>query len=343
MRWHHEIDHAVVLGHKTFVDDADLPGPDEVWAASQREALEVLLAGRWQESHGWVERIWERSQDLRQAGFRAFHVHVGSTASVAASFYRESGGMDSELKLGEDVELGYRLALRGGVLIGDREARSWHLGRSTLMQRERQVQRYNAPFIADRVPDFRRLRTKRGRTYRVPLVEVVLDARGRGYEEVRATVDAVLRSEPGDVRCVVLGHWSALGNERRHPLEDDLMDHRLICAEYAGEVRVVLAEDLSPTPFPTPFRVRLPLGWRPGTALSEVTRDMQRREHGLRVVRLADGQLARFEAAAAFERALRVKRVEEDLDAVVEQVSGVSWADGAENGFAPVVNRRDPG
>jgi glycosyltransferase involved in cell wall biosynthesis len=335
LRWHHQIDHAVVLGHKTFVDADNLPDVAHVAEAVQQDALEALVARRWTQGHEWVEQTWARSGDLKQEGFRAFHVHVGATASVGRELYDAAGGMDPDLKLGEDIELGYRLALKGGVLIGDREARSWHLGRSTLMQHEQRVKRYNAPHMADRVPDFRRLRQKRGRTYRVPLMEVVVRAAGRPYEQVKSSVDGVLRGEPGDIRCALLGPWSALHDDRRSPLDDDQLDLRLLHAEYGSDARVVLVETLSPTAFPTPFRLHLPGGWRPAAPLGEVARGMQRREQGLHTEALPDGQIARLEVTAAVERALRLRRSGEDLDDVVAQVSVASSLEHVQLGLVP--------
>jgi glycosyltransferase involved in cell wall biosynthesis len=335
LRWHHQIDHAVVLGHKTFVDADDLPDVVEVAEAVERDTVEALLAHRWVEGHEWVEQVWARSEDLKREGLRAFHVHVGSTASVGRELYDAAGGMDPELKLGEDIELGYRLALKGGVLVGDREARSWHLGRSTLMEHEQRVKRFNAPHMADRVPDFRRLRLKRGRTYQVPLMEVVVEASAHSYEQVKAAVDGVLRTEPGDIRCAIRAPWSVLRDERRRPLDDEHLDLRLLRAEYESDYRVAFVETLPPTAFPTPFRLHLPGGWRPGGSLGEVARGLQRLERGLYTERLPDGQLARLEVTAAVERALRVRAPAEDLDDVVSQVSAAATAGDLRLGLVP--------
>lgn len=334
MRWHHLLDHAVVLGHKTFVDPEDLPPVAEVADAVRDDRLDALFAGRWTSDHEWVEKIWRRSDDLTRSGFRAFHVHVGATASVPRAFYRASGGMDAGLKLGEDVELGYRMAVRGAVFVADREARSWHLGRSTLMEREQEVQRYNAPFIAERVPDLRKFRTTRGRSYRVPLVEVVVDTRDHTFEEVRYTVDGVLQGAPSDVHCLLVGPWGGLDDRRRHPLGDPMLDTRLVREEYAGEGRVSFVEAPPVSAFPALFRMHLPTGWRPGgCTVEDLVLEMQRRAQGLRSVLLPDGSVVRLERTTAFERARRVMRAGEDLDDVVDEVSATWWSEGVEDGF----------
>ncbi len=93
-----------------------------------------LFAGRWTAPHEWVEEHLERTHGLTANPTTSYLVHVGASASVGRDLYLDSGGMDPALKAGEDIELGYRLAQQGAVCsCPDREARSWHLGRSTLM------------------------------------------------------------------------------------------------------------------------------------------------------------------------------------------------------------------
>ncbi len=248
--------------------------------------------------------------------------------------------------------------MRGAVFVADRGATSWHLGRSHLMRLESLVQRYNTPFVAQRVPDFRKFRQCRGRSYQVPYIEVVIPVAGHAWELVKYTVDGVLQAQPSDLRCVLVGPWGDLHDERRQLLQDDALDLRLVQEEYASDRRVVMAEAAEPTAFPAQFRLRLPVGWRPGAmTLERLTREMQRRSQGLRSVILGAGQVARLERTAAFERARRVRSPGETIDDAVDTVSETWWSDGAEDGFecpevpleppakpgpAPQVDRADP-
>lgn len=334
MRWHHTTDHAVVLGHKLFVDTTDLPPVTEVHQAVLDHRLAEFFAGRWVDEHDWVEKIWQRSDDLKTAGFRAFHVHVGATASVSHDLYADAGGMDASLRLGEDVELGYRLAMKGAVFVAERRATGWHLGRSTLMRHQQEIQRYNSPFIAQRVPDFRKFRQDGGRSYLVPYIEVVVDTDDHSWEQVKYTVDGVLRARPADLRCLLVGRWSELNEERRDPLQDPLLELRLLREEYGGDPRVALVEKLEPSAFPAMFRLHLPVGWRPGeSTLAKLTLEMQKRAQGLRSVSLGDGQVVRLERTAAVERAMRVIREGEELDDAIGAVSDSSSSEGADEGF----------
>jgi len=60
---------------------------------------------------------------------------IGMTGSVTKALYLDSDGFDRTLRLGEDMHLGHSLAQAGGVFVVDREARSWHLGRSQVLRR----------------------------------------------------------------------------------------------------------------------------------------------------------------------------------------------------------------
>jgi GT2 family glycosyltransferase len=338
LRWHHLLGYAVVLGTKTFVDVAEgLPEPDVVAQAVRDGRTDELFAGRWTARHEWVEEHLERTDGLTANPTSSYLVHVGASASVRRDLYLDTGGMDPGLKASEDVELGYRLAQQGAVFVPDAEARSWHLGRSTLMGAQEAVNRYNRPFVTDRVPDLRHWRTK-GRSYTVPWVEVVVDTSGHTFEEVRHSVNGALTGSVADVHAVVVGPWSRLTDARHRLLEDPDRDLRMLRAELVGDPRVRFAEELPRTAFPAPFRLLLPAGWSPGPdTVRRLAREMTRRDRGLVSLLLPDGRVSRLERTSAFHRAARVTTEGTDepsrLDEVVDQVSQTWWFDAVEEGF----------
>lgn len=326
-RWHHLIDHAVVLGHKWFVD----PGPLLAIEPNAEGRLHEVFADVEQERH-WVEDVWDKTDDLRAAGPRALRTHVGATASLRRSLYDESGGMDTGLRLGEDIDLGYRLAEQGAVFVADREARSWHLGRSHQQHRQDDVNDYNQPFLTDRVPDLQPQR-RRGRLYTVPYLEVVLDTRGQDHRNVQAVVDSVLASSLADLSVTLLGDWSAIGEDRISPLDDPQKSARLIQASYAGDPRVHLLRDAGPRR--GQFRMTLAnADWAPAPeTLASLVMHLERTHHGLRQVMMPDGTSARVERTAAVARARRVSRPGEDLDDVVDELFGSWWVEAGDAGF----------
>lgn len=336
LRWHHLLDHAVVLGHKWFVD----PDPLLAQAPDASGRMHDVFADKEQERH-WVEDVWDKTDDLRAAGPRALRTHVGATASLRRTLYDESGGMDTTLRLGEDIDLGYRLAEVGAVFVADRAAKAWHLGRTHQQQRQDEVNDYNQPFLTDRVPDLQPQR-RRGRLYSVPYLEVVLDSRGEEHGAVQAVVDSVLASSLADLAVTLLGDWSAISEERIHPLDDPQKPARLLRASYAGEPRVTLAESL---PAPTgQFRLVLGnAGWAPtAETLGTLVLHLERTHHGLRQVMMPDGSSARVERTAAFARARKVAEPGEDLDDVVDELFGSWWVEGGDAGFEPSATIKRP-
>jgi GT2 family glycosyltransferase len=344
LRWHHVVDYAVALGHKWFVDPAPALAlsPAEVRRRVATGRVGEIFEGRDKQRH-WVEDVYERTDDLRQAGPNALRTHVGATASLHRALYLESGGMDTGLRLGEDIALGHRLAEVGAVFVPDRAARSWHLGPTHVMGRGEEVTAYNDPFLADRVPNLRAKR-RPGRHYTVPYVDVVLDVRGQPHAAVTTVVDALLDSTLPDLVVTLLGEWDSLTDERRSPLDDPLLALRIVQATYRSEQRVRLLAALPDGRPDAAFRLHLPsAAWAPGRrTLAELVLHVEKTHDGLRWVELPDGTLARLERSAAFARARRLAGPGEDLDDVVGEVYGTARTAAEDVGFraAADVKRR---
>jgi glycosyltransferase involved in cell wall biosynthesis len=345
LRWHHEVDYAVVLGHKWFVDPAPLEGltPSDVRDAVRDGRVPDYFPPEVCEEHHWVERWYARFADLRTIGPRACRMNVGATASLRRELYVDSGGMDTSLKLGEDIALGYRLGEAGAVFLPDREARSWHLGRTHVMKRRAEVNDYNDCFLADRLPELRNKR-RVGRLYAVPYLEVVLDTAGLPYHRVIATVDALLGGTLPDLTVTLVGPWSRLGDERSSPLDDPMLDTRLVRASYAGEPRVTLVEELPEGRSAAMFRMTLEnADWAPThKTLARLLANLERSHHGLRIVRMPDGSSARIERTAAVARARRVIKSGEFLDDVLDELFGAWTFEAAEVGFWPSLEVHRP-
>jgi GT2 family glycosyltransferase len=348
LRWHHLADYLAVLGYKRFVEaDEGWPSAQAVFDAVGGGSAEKLFDLDRSRRHEWVEDMIDATDGLRKHGSRSFRVHVGATASVHASLLKAAGGMDDSLVLGEDVELGYRLAQRGAVFVPEPEARSWHLGPSTQMRDEERLTRHNEPYLSHRLPMHRDWRNREaGRQWLVPCVDVVVDARGRPHEEVRGTVAAVLASTLPDAAVTIVGPWSELGDERRAPLDDPLLDLRLTRAAFAHDGRVAFAEEAAPTSAPAPFRLTCPPGWAPTfDALQKLLELAETEDFGAVLLALPEGaelKVARFERTAAVARALAVRTNGEDLDDVIYATYGSVWIDGTEWALVPAADAAPP-
>ncbi|GAA3175408.1 glycosyltransferase [Nonomuraea roseoviolacea] len=320
MRWHHLIDHAVVIGDTRFVD---APGEEGVPSEYARTTL-------------------ESTRMLKDAGAGAYLLHTGASSSVRADLLRAAGGVDTGLNMAEDTELGYRLAQAGAVFVPDPEARAEHVGPSTVMRREKDVHRHNWSYLGDLVPELRWLRAHPRRHWRVPYVRVVVPA--TTYEETRGAVDAVLAGTPADTAVTITGPWGELTDGRRDCLDEPLLDARLLTHLYRYEPRVSFSEEEPSSAAPTPFLLRLPPGWAPGAdTMARLVRLADADLLGLVCVALAESPrgvvAARLERTAAFARAARLNGADDDL---VDEMFGSLWVSGAEYGLVPVAEAESP-
>lgn len=328
-RWHHVVDHAVVLGTKRFVE------PDLEW--TPEEVRSRVADGRvaqlhdWEASqpHTWLENNWARTDDLATAGFDAFRSVAGATVSLTRELHRAAGDLDVTLRLGEDTWFAYRLAEAGAVFVPDHAARAWHLGVPHVVDRAVATTRYNRASFTELLPMTRGLRNRRGRVHRVPLLEVVLDV---GVDDdadaVQHCVDSVLDSDLPDLRVVLAGPWSDLTDDRVSPLGDPLRDLGILHRLYRDEPRVELVApdaDALVERCRSPYRMTLtgpdhvPLP----AALRLLVADMERTGAGLRTY-VADGRtVARLERTAAYARADRHRVTDPaERDAFVSETFG---------------------
>jgi GT2 family glycosyltransferase len=340
MRWHHLADYLVVMGYVRFVDHRPgTPAPGDVQAAVSAGAADKLFDEAASEPHSWIVDLAERTDGLRTAGDSAYRVHVTNAASVNTRLLREAGPLDTGLVLGEDTELGYRLAQKGAAFVLAPEARSRHLGTSMMMRDGEQVRRYNSVFVPDHVPHMRSLRTHPRRQWLVPYVEVVVEAEGASYEDTRATVDGFLASSLNDIEITLVGPWSSVQEDRRNPLDSPLLDLVLVRGLYRNEPRVRYAEQVPATAAPSPYRMLCPSGWVPAPeTLRRLVEQAAEQGFGLVSVALDEADeviAARLEHTGAFARAALVRAEGEPLDAAVHEVYGTYWLDGGTLGFLP--------
>ncbi|MEU3016668.1 glycosyltransferase family A protein [Nocardiopsis sp. NPDC007018] len=335
MRWHHQIDYGVALGHKMFVDfDPAAMTPAHVRDEVAAGRAELLFDREGADPH-WVERLINKNDRLRTAGRLAYKVFVGATGSLHRSLFETAGGLDAALVLGGDTEFAYRVAQSGAVFVPDLDTSSWHLGRSQMQTRRDAGTRYRMPYVANRVPDFHLRRKHPERQWEVPLVDVVLDAAGHTLEEVDATAAALLSGTTPDLRLWLVGPWDSLDEDRRSPLDEEHLDLRLVRETFRGDPRVRFVADAPQRDPRVTFRLTVSAGTAPSPdALRDLVKEIDREGAGLLCAPLpgatrSDGVL-RLERASAFARALHLEpgATGTDLDRVVELTCGTHWIPG---------------
>ncbi|MGH3389992.1 MAG: glycosyltransferase [Actinomadura sp.] len=334
LRWHHLADYLSVLGGLRYVDFA--PGelsPRQVHEAVAAGAAETLFDPE-RSTGTWAEKVIVDTDGLLNAGNRAYRAANGASISFTPRLYRECGGINTELILGGDLEFGYRLAQSGAAFVPEGRARSWHLGVPQMRDRNEEGSRFREPFLSHRVPLRRDWRREGGRQWHVPYIDVVVDARGASYEDVRAAAAGALASTLPDVGVTLVGPWSELTDERRPPLDDPLLDLRLIREAFGHDGRVGFAESLLETSAPTPFRFVCPAGLAlTADGLRRLVELANEDRLGLLLLAFPKGRellIARLERTEAFARAVALREPGEDVVEVVDELFGTYWIDGTE-------------
>ena len=345
-RWHHVIDHAVVLGTKRFVDPGLDATPDEVRTHVADGRIAQLHDWATAQPHTWLENNWARTDDLATAGFDAFRSFAGATVSMTRTLHRDAGDLEVSLRLGEDTWFAHRLAEAGAVFLPDHAARAWHLGTPQVVDSAAAATRYNRATFTEELPLARGLRNRRGRVHRVPLLEVVLAVEtGDDADAVQHCVDAVLDSDLPDVRVVLTGLWGDLTDTRVSPLGDPLRDVGILHRLYRTEPRVELVApdaEVLIMRCRSPFRLVLAdadLVPHPAT-LRLLVADMERTGAGLKTYVAAGRTVARLERTAAYARADRHQVSDTDArDAFVAETFGAYTHPAEEAGWTVAEER----
>ncbi|GIH90037.1 glycosyltransferase [Planobispora siamensis] len=339
-RWHHLAEHLVTIGAKKFVEEPRLT-PGRVHEAVRAGSLEEIfdLSEALPSS---TEQTIARTDGLR-ASRNPYHVCTGPTVSMRRETFHAVGGIDPDVLRGEDTEFAYRLAQRGVVFIPDMTAGAVHLGLPAQRRDRQRVVRAVAPYLAHRIPLRRDLRKDRGRRWLVPYVEVVLHVGGAGQEQVREAVNAALEGSVTDVTVTLVAPWSRLPRGRRPVLGDPDFELRLMREHFGHDERVRLADEVSPTPAPTPFRytgpISVPLGH---DSLERMIAAVQEDRSGLLTVDLPGAGPATLERTEAVGRALLLgARYPQEVAASIKATHGVRHGEAKE--FWPSSRAARPG
>ncbi len=323
-RWHHQLTYAVTLGSTRFVDvvpeSPKWPTP-KVVATTQPGAL---FERDDRVRHGYIEPMLNRTKHLRAGDHLVFLAHVGATAALRRELYDVAGGLDTQLRTGEDTEFGYRLAQAGAVFVPERHSQGWHLGRTHMMEHANVLRRYNQPYLADRMAHPRWLRKSRTFGWSVPTVMIVMDVGDHPLELIRTAVDAILNGDERDIRLHLVGPWSALGYDPRPVLTDPMLELRLIAATYQSDPRVRLVDKAPDSAFPSPYLLNMPATLALGpSAIRRIVDEVDRYGAGLVRVKGPGGHQIELWRTAALGRAAWIRDTDESPDAVVSDTFGI--------------------
>ncbi len=249
--WHHAVSDALTLG---FCACVSVEGVDAQAVRDRPASLAELFAGRPRDGP-WLERHMARTADLTSGHDDAFRAVTGHNLGISRAFFEEVGGFDESFSRygGEDTEFGYRVQMRGGLLVPARDAFGWHQGRwaegRAGKERDRELQRAKLEhLVAD--PGFRRAAP--GRSYSVPRHVVAIEAGDAPAGRVVESAAALLADPEGDLAVWIEAPEDA---DARCALEEAL----------GPDPRVRIgAADAALDAFPvSPFHIALPAGAMP--------------------------------------------------------------------------------
>jgi GT2 family glycosyltransferase len=300
MRWHHQADYLVVLGHKRFVDYQ--PGRH-----TPHETRAVVAAGLASELFDeadakpqWIETVIDRTGGLKRAPWRnVANVFVGASASFHRALFERAGGFDATMALGSDTDFGHRLAQAGALFVPDDDASSWHLGVPQIKARTADGNRYRRPYFLQRLPEHRSRRQTPLAAFDSPYVDIVIDVDTIDLDRIESRVRPLLDGARSDIRITLVAPWPGRGFQRA-VVADAGLEGKVVQAYYDGESRVRFAT-ATPEPHPsTPYRLELPLA-APATAhtVARLTKAADERNAGLLEMSTPDGTVRLVRRAAA--------------------------------------------
>jgi len=341
MRWHHLGDNYLVVGLAPGDRvDGERQGPPPPDAASS-SGLDGVADAEPAADDGATVVVRNTAALFAQDSW-IYSVAEGATISWTPKLYRQAGEIDLVLSHGADLELCYRLAQAGGVIVREAEARSWRPTRAAV-EAPSSV-RYGEPALRHRLPVRRAWRAEPGRQWKTPYIDVVVEATDGSYEEVRSTICGALASTVPDVKVTLVGPWGALADAPPTPPDDRLLHLRLVREEFIHDGRVELREDIPATSAPVPFRFQCPAGLVPTPiAIERLVELIDRNGLGIVFLAFSHGSsliVGRFERTEAVAQALAACGPGRDVVDVVDELHGSFWIDGSE--WALVTAKKAP-
>ncbi|WP_100448725.1 DUF6395 domain-containing protein [Glycomyces xiaoerkulensis] len=325
LRWHHLVDNLMVLGHKRFVEyETGTLSPDQVArevAAGRADGLFDVDAALEAKN----VKFLAGSDRLRTAHWSRLHsVMEGITVSTHRSLFVAAGGMDVEMVRGQDVEFAYRVGLAGGVFVPDDGESVWHLGIPEGWRNRDRGKRVRKALNGQRIPESIHRKDNGGRSWTVPLVDVVVDVEDASFEEVVDSVMPLLDGFCRDIRVTLVGSWPEPTTGREATLDHPRLDLKLVHEALRADRRVRFTNwEYGRADPSVPWRLvlspRIPTTPYTIGSLLEVA---NRGQSGLVVARHGEDRM-RLERRSIFARAVWFGAKSFDLDRHVERLSSI--------------------
>ncbi|WP_199038421.1 DUF6395 domain-containing protein [Glycomyces salinus] len=323
MRWHHLADNLFILGHKRFVEyEAGALTPERVGSEVAADRAEGLFDPATAQEAKNVKFL-ASTKRLRTAHWSRLHsVMEGITVSTDRSLFTAAGGMDPDMVRGQDVEFAYRVGLAGGVFIPDDGASAWHLGIPEGWRNPGNGKRVRKALNGQRIPESIHRDGGRGRSWAVPLVDVVVDVEDASYEEVMDAVMPLLDGFCRDIRVTLVGGWSGPSLGREPTLDHPRLDLKLVHETLRADPRVRFTTWEYRRADPSvPWRLVLSPRFPTTPYTIESLLEIADREQAGLVVARHEKERIRLERRSMFARAVWLGAKSNDIDKTVERLS----------------------
>ncbi len=145
-----------------------------------------------------------------------------------------------------------------------------------------------------------------------------------------------------DLRVTIVGPWGSVHDDRVQPVEDPVLETRLVHRSFVHEPRVrLLQAEAVDGPSDAEFVLTLPdvtLAPLRGV-LPALLDDLERTHHGARLLAYDSGAVARLERTSALARVARVADDGDDREALLEESFGTRTYAATAVGWVPVEER----
>jgi hypothetical protein len=131
--------------------------------------------------------------------------------------------------------LGWRVFINGLRTVVDRQAKSWHLGYSTIESNKDLIHRHNDPLLAQLIPQMHSVRAKNAFNWSIPTYQLFIDVRASTLDQLLDLRAKLLKLPGTNAHFTLLAPWKVLA-KRYSPLDDPHGDLREIHNSLNGDL-----------------------------------------------------------------------------------------------------------
>lgn len=170
---------SVALGYKKFVKEYESDVAKFKSILETRDFDDIYPESY---NHDYWENLVENSNNLQDINHDIYKSLVGASFLISNSDYKMIGGYEN-IASAEDTVLGYEGYVKGLKFLPVKDAKSYHLGSSTMQNHQEVMLNHNMAVLADKVPSLYHYRSAPYATYEREHTLVVYRYKGESFEK----------------------------------------------------------------------------------------------------------------------------------------------------------------